>query len=326
MRKILCRLINWLIRPLQLTALRQKDFAALQQTRLGITQVYLDRLRRDAAGLQDSGLACIVFSKDRALQLHALLGSMHELATPQVPVHVLFMASSEPHRQAYDEVRRLAAGRDVHFHPQQRLFRQELLALLESLDCATVFFLVDDLLFIEPVDLARLAAFDCRTHVPSLRLGLNLSRCYTLQAEQARPAAEPVPGQPELISWRWEEGEHDWGYPLSVDGHLFDRREMAIMARHAMFSAPNSFEDALQAYRDLFVGRIGVCYRKSRLVNIPCNKVQVENRNLAGTIHPDLLLVQWQQGLQMDYRQLLGVANESAHQEIPLRFTPRAPA
>ena len=108
-----------------------------------------------------------------------------------------------------------------------------------------------------------------------------------------------------------------------MDGHLFSTDEVALMARASSFVAPNSFELALQGFADLFVDRYGVGYAKSKIVNIPFNKVQTEIRNIAGGVHQDYLLERWEEGLQMDFRSLYGWVNESAHQGIALRLVRR---
>jgi hypothetical protein len=47
---------------------------------------------------------CIVFSKDRALQLHALLSSYLEKVVSSVPLHILYHTSTPSHQRAYEEV------------------------------------------------------------------------------------------------------------------------------------------------------------------------------------------------------------------------------
>ena len=126
--------------------------------------------------------------------------------------------------------------------------------------------------------------------------------------------------------WRWADGKLDWNYPLSVDGHFFARREIAAMASLISFGAPNSFEDQLQIFKPLFDRRYGIGYKKSRMVNVPCNRVQQEINNLSGNTHPDELLARWQNGFQIDYKKIYGTSNESAHQELILPLIPRASA
>ena len=268
-----------------------------------------------------SSVECIVFSKDRALQLHGLLSTLREKVSPVVPVHVLYMASSSSHQKAYDDVNDIFGKQNVLFIQQKNdhSFRHDLTEILFSLTCDILFFLVDDILFTEPVDLNDVLKFDPDIFVPSLRMGQNLTRCYVLQTPQPLPhfLDHPV-SQSDKIVWQWDKGELDWSYPLSVDGHFFARREIAAMAALLSFSAPNSFEDQLQIFKPLFNKRYGIGYKKSKIVNIPCNRVQTEIHNLSGDIHQDELLAKWHRGYQIDYEKLSGMANESAHQDIAL--------
>jgi hypothetical protein len=183
---------------------------------------------------------------------------------------------------------------------------------------------VDDIVFVRPVDLAPLLRLDPARFVPSLKLGAHLSRCYTFATEQPLPRFhEGVLDDPDLLCWKWREGALDWGYPLSVDGHLFSTAEMRILARTVRFSAPNSFEAALQGHLRRFVDRLGVCHRESRILNVPCNKVQGEFPNRFGTVDAATLLEVWKSGRRLDHRRLYGIVNESVHQEVELCFVSR---
>ena len=270
---------------------------------------------------------CVVFSKDRALQLHGLLSTLREKVSPFLPVHVLYRASSSSHQKAYDDVSDMFKKQDVRFIQQTsgHSFKQDLMGILCSLTCDILFFLVDDILFTEPFDLHDMLKFDTDVFVPSLRMGQNLTRCYVQQRPQQLPHfLDQLISENDKIAWQWNEGELDWGYPLSVDGHFFAKREMAAMASLLTFRAPNSFEDQLQIFKPWFQTRYGIGYKKSRIVNIPCNRVQTERNNLSGNTHPDELLTQWQNGYQIDYKKFYGIVNESAHQEFALPLTRRA--
>jgi hypothetical protein len=244
-----------------------------------------------------------------------------------VPVHVLYLASSSSHQQAYDDVNDMFRKQKVRFTQQtnDQSFKQDLLEIIFSLTCDLLFFLVDDILFTEPLDLNDILKFDPDEFVPSIRMGQNLSRCYVQQKPQPLPhfLNHPVSDNDKIV-WQWNKGELDWGYPLSVDGHFFARREMAAMASLLAFRAPNSFEDQLQIFKPCFHTRYGIGYKKSRIVNIPFNRVQTERNNLSGNTHPDELLTHWQHGYQIDFKNFYGIVNESAHQEFVLPLTWRA--
>lgn len=269
---------------------------------------------------------CIIFSKDRALQLHALLASYLEKVVAPAPAYVLFQTSSQSHKKAYEDLIKIFSKQNISFIKQNNRisFRTDLIELLSSIQSEKIIFLVDDIIFIENLDLNDFTKFNTDTFVPSLRMGMHLKRCYTLQQEQ--PLPEWISGlikDEDKVCWKWESGIFDWGYPLSVDGHIYSTQEMVSISKLISFNAPNSFEDGLQKFTKLFLPRFGVCYRKSKIINIPWNMVQQEHPNLHGNINQNYLLEQWQKGYQLDYKKLYGYVNESVHQELPLELIQR---
>lgn len=90
------------------------------------------------------------------------------------------------------------------------------------------------------------------------------------------------------------------------------------MARVSNFKAPNSFEIALQSFRKAFINRQGVAFERSRLVNIPLNRVQDEYKNLASHYDGRTLLNKWKNGYRVDCQAFQDIDNRSAHE--PLRI------
>ncbi|MDP2217464.1 MAG: hypothetical protein Q8J68_09275 [Methanolobus sp.] len=277
--------------------------------------------------ISEHAAECIIFSMDRGLQLHSLLSSYFEKVKNPVPVHVLYRTSSTSHQKAYYSLFSLFSEHPVTaVHQKDRdSFKKQLITILESIKAENVFFLVDDIVFTEDTDMFDFTKFDTRTAIVSLRLGANLKRAYTTQKDQKLPPFIPDAIQDsDKLCWTWESGELDWAYPLSVDGNLFLTQEMIVLAKNTDFNSPNTFEGNLQRYVHYFKHRYGVCYKKSKIINIPINKVQDDYKNIHGAIHQDYLLDQWNRGMQIDYRALYGFVNESAHQEIEISVVKRS--
>lgn len=321
MQKTIYPIINYVLKKFGLTLQKLEKM----WEREAFAKLYESRIKHIPLSSRHPA-ECIVFSKDRALQLHALISSYLEKVVLPVPLHILYHTSTPLHRKAYDEVRELFSNNNISFIKQDsdNSFRSNLISLLKSVHSEKIFFLVDDVLFIEDFDTKDFVKFDTDKFVPTLRMGLNLKKCYTLQKEQPLPKLiSDIVKDKDKITWQWDQGVYDWSYPVSLDGHFFSTQEITTMIQLINFSAPNTLEDQLEKFRRFFLFRMGVCYRKSKIVNIPCNKVQEENKNLCGNIHQDFLLEQWQKGFQMDFRGLYGFMNESAHQEIHFRFKKR---
>ncbi|MEP6670107.1 MAG: hypothetical protein ABJF10_13185 [Chthoniobacter sp.] len=265
----------------------------------------------------------IVFSKDRPTQLHALLDSYRRHAADPVPLHVIYKATTSAHEAAYREVFACFDSALVRPVPQG-VFKDDLVKLLGGLKCSRIVFLVDDIIFIEPFAFADLLSFDPLRFIPTLRLGCGLTECYTRSKPQIEPPYLPgITTDPRLVVWRWKDGEHDYGFPLSVDGQIYSRREIAVIARYGEFRAPNTFENALQVYNEEFAGRYAVAYKKARLVNVPLNRVQEEWDSRHAGLHEDKLLESWHQGLRWDVAALDGYRNRSTHEEVEVQLVPR---
>ena len=274
-------------------------------------------------------VACIIFSMDRALQLHALIGSYRALVKHAVPVHILYRTTSAAHEKAYQEVFKAYPGMFASIVEQssQGSFKTQLLGILSKVQAPAVFFLVDDIVFTEPFDLLAFAGLDTRYSIPTLRMGRNIRKGYGSNAAVPHPTFRDAPaasaGKNALLCWRWSEGKGAWGYPLSVDGHLFSTSEITELLEHTPFRSPNTLEAQLQTYTPLFAHKYGIAYAHSRIVNIPYNKVQDEINNAHGTEHQDTLLNYWQQGKALDHKALHGFNNSSTHQDVPLRLVRR---
>jgi hypothetical protein len=168
-------------------------------------------------------MTTIVFSKDRAMQLHAFLRSYENHVRYSSTVNVLCRTSNERHVAAYTEV--LDSVPCVDFIDQSGPFKAHLLEMLPAV--GNVVFFVDDQVFVrdwEGLDPPGV----------SLRLGLHLTRDYAFGDQPQRvPKVRPL--GPDRVTWQWAKGELSWGYPLSLDGHVFDLREIRPLIESLYF-------------------------------------------------------------------------------------------
>jgi len=209
--------------------------------------------------------AGIVFSMDRAMQLHALLGSYQENVINGAKLTVIYRVTSENHDEAYKAVFSEFSDliESVVRQESRESFRELVIDALRKIKVKNVFFLVDDNMFIEPVDLDALANHATTFSIPTLRLGMNLNRSYTLQKNQAVPLTITYQKQSnqkksptDLLAWCWNQGQFDWRYPLSVDGHIFQRDEILALSESIKFNSPNTFEANLQRFHHLLPHRV----------------------------------------------------------------------
>lgn len=283
-----------------------------------LEQLILSKVESKASETQDTCI--VIFSKDRAMQLDALLRSYFKYVENRVAVKVLFNASTSSYKEGYDKLIAAYKEKEVAFF-EEKSFKRDLLALFDKeVTSSKVFFLVDDLFFKRELDLREFTSVNPGKHIASLRLGEHLNYSYTLQQEQKLPVFEKCKDYPGFLTWSWEDADFDWAYPLSVDGHLFATGELRILLRELDYKAPNSLEAALQLMQPLFVKRKGLCFSKSVIVNNPCNKVQTENSNVHGAVSIEELNERWLRGERIQFEAYYGLENKSAHQDLPLKF------
>ena len=216
----------------------------------------------------------VVFSKDRALQLNALLESWFANCNGTARIVVLWTVSDSNHERSYKELMDIWESKVEWV--REKSFRSDLLEILEKDSSSHLFFLTDDAMMLGPFSLEEALLPDTGLAVFSLKHDPALKWCFVPRKPQTVPELQSR--GTNLLTWNWSDGEPrcDWAFPLSVDGAFFSREEFRVVLKNLPFKNPNTLEDSLQAFNPLFLGRKGVCFQKAVIVNVPCNMVQTE--------------------------------------------------
>ncbi|MGO9959100.1 MAG: glycosyltransferase [Solirubrobacteraceae bacterium] len=261
-------------------------------------------------------LEALIFSKDRACQLDLLLRSMKyffaEWASSDV--QILYTFSSPDFGCGYA----LVQAEHPEFSYVCELnssssFRELTLGLVAG-ERPYVTFFVDDDVFKEPFTLeapefAALAT-DSLLMCLSLRMCPRMNYAYTLDRFTAIPRFD------RGTVWDWRHGEGDWGYPMSIDGHIFRTGELVQLIRVLDFSDPNTLEDALS--RNPLPMPRAICFAESKIVNLPINRVQDTFPNRHGYVGAAFLNEQFLAGLRLSLATVIGVRPPSPHHELEL--------
>lgn len=287
-------------------------------------------------------LSVLLFSFDRAFQLYSLLSSIFDnfLSKEKINITVLYRVSNIEHENSYKEIRKIFELKGVKFVKQETKasFKSDLMNILTGFKSEKVMFLVDDIVITSKIDLDQLLDFDGNYFIPSLRLGKNIKKNYTLQQPLELPpfldsAMFKQEGNVEGLNfWRWKDGgkwkefDLDWRYVVSVDGNIFNLDEMILFIDTLEVKSPNVLENLLDIrYSELLKERIGICFDVSKMVNLPINQVHIEGSvNIAENIKtPDFLLKKWQEGYVMDYKSFYGHISQAPHEELDFKYLKR---
>jgi len=276
----------------------------------------------------------LVFSKNRPMQLHALLQSYGKYCrdTESPQISVLYKADAA-YEEAYAKVMRTHVG-SARFIRETSFFRdcQEEIARKPY-----VAFLVDDAVFFRPFRMSHGAgalASDERIVAFSYRLGANVTYNYVHDIHFERPAvyARSSPTAMVCVDWRKHDRRTDFGFPFEVSSSMYRRADVQrlfALQPHG-WDGPNRFEATGAATLKENAAQFGsyiATYYLSTAVSLALNRVQSVHRNRSGTdreYSPEALLRKFDAGLELD----LDVLNErglpnSAHAMLALPFRAR---
>ena len=198
---------------------------------------------------------------------------------------------------------------------KQTDFKYNVIGCINPSKNHTIFF-VDDVIFKNYFDFydKQMDIFNENKEIlcRSLRLHPNLTFSYP----ERKPMKKPNFLENNIFYWRGQDG--DYGYPMSLDGHIFRTQEIYSLIKHLNFNNPNILESNLATF-PLNNPKM-ICYEKSIIVNNPCNKVQTVNNNIHGNVDPTKLNDIFLSGRVISLKNIDGIENISCHQEIDIIY------
>jgi len=228
-------------------------------------------------------LNIIIFSKNRAAQLDLCLRSLREYwaeFTSYTPV-VLYKADSDWYKQGYWMMDDEEYHKKV-IYEQEIDFRAQLNRLMRTDKKYTVFF-CDDCIAVKhwSLDSREFAQLKKCSWIQtlSLRLSPRLNYCYAYDRPMAAPAMPRG-----VFSWRNAPG--DFGYPMSLDGHIFRTSDIRPLLEDLDYSNPNQLEGVLHGWA-MTTKRARpqiICFSESKIFSNPINRVQTDSPNRCGSV------------------------------------------
>lgn len=280
------------------------------------------QLMRVASVQKNSDVILITFSYDRPLQLHAFLESVAKRVKGLNQTHVIYRASSSAFASAYYELERVYP--DVQFIEQREAMpsiKPHLQKILEESQDSYLMFGVDDIVVTEEIDLQ-----DCVRAMEEhdaysfyLRLGKNITQCYTLSIHQDFPNPPLQEVEKGIFSWAFGQGQYDWNYPNSMDMTIFRKSDVITELLTLDYLTPNYLDAAWS--RHVNPAFKGLCYEHSKMVNIPLNLVQ-ENKEMRNMqfFSTTELLDEFNIGFKIDIDDLYKFNNNSPHMHYIPKF------
>lgn len=256
----------------------------------------------------------IIFSKDRAAQLDLLLQSLEKNAEPE-ETRVFWLASSLRFWDGYRALYLL----EQQLHPGD--FNAELRETLDDTQDETVtFFCDDDVLFRSALGARSLLLSSPGMLSFSLRLGRgNVHQDWPFQPHETR--LPPM--------WYWELlPRHDFGFPGSIDGHVFRTADVVRMIGGDVIETPTALEAILAHRCDMLKDERPLmgCFPDQRLVGVPVNRVSEQSGCGFGERFPqsaEEMNERWLAGERIDLEALDFSGVDGCHVEVPFVWKKR---
>lgn len=197
-------------------------------------------------------ITTIIFSKNRACQLELLLRSLN------MPATVIYTYDQE-FKSGYEKL--------ICMYPRVRFvfetdFKAQVLEYAEKYQGDYIMFLVDDNVMIKPFEEQCPEFEEFKKNQDSICLSLRLAPQY-----QDAPAFKGT-------TWEWRGLKHDWGYPMSLDAHIFRKQDIVPIMKKRAFAMPNDLEVLLR--RNPPDKPLMMCGTEPKVINIPANQVQTK--------------------------------------------------
>ena len=259
----------------------------------------------------------ILCSKDRPAQLDLSIRSLLKHGPGYKYATVIYKGSAPEYTEGYDILKE--TYEDILFIEEVD-FRKDVLNL-ENPVPYTMFMMDDDIFYRKSVSLEKIK--ECFSTFPlscySLRLGENTMR-QNPHNESERVQVPSFSKYDETLIWDHNSVALNFGYPLSLDCHVFRTDMIFSMMKQIEFKTPNFLEANLQQFKST-TPRWCACSKTSSVFGNPVNRVQDDFQNGAGEycgVSTEDLNRKFLEGNRLE----LEIQNKivGAHQEVELKW------
>lgn len=286
--------------------------------------------------MESKGLNIIIWSKDRPMQLHALLESLEKnfKELKESSVAVVYKASNKDYLSAYDNLRNIwidryrSGGSKIDFMFETNFY---LMSIMSFGYHSQTMLCVDDQIFYEPFSIED-EIFKIHAEKPeqyfniSLRLDPTKTYCYPVEQNQQIPSF--VTNKESYVSWFWKNAQFDWGYVASLDGNVYHThalRNLLLKIQPTQITNPNTLETVLnmiQQQNAVSYPTQNLCYKRSKTCSIPVNKVQDTFQNkFENTFPSEELLKLWNDGKKINIEDLIEQVKDKNAAHNPANYT-----
>ena len=270
----------------------------------------------------------IIFSKDRALQLDALLRALLHFGRDIeiTDTYVLYTTSSELHQRQYETIVSDYFDKRCISFAREQDFRKDMLSLLQHYQFAA--FWVDNNIVVRYfsfLDIIQALNKERDALGFSLRLGKNMTSCYPLNCDQPLPTFEEHDSG--ILKFRWIDAKGDFNLSLEVSSSVYRISEISPLLSDLSFYNPATMECAMALNRGRFCEKNPylLCPVNSISFSNPINKppdsYPVNRSPTYEGYSPVQLARIFDTGIRIDISRYSDFVHGACHQEVQLPLT-----
>jgi len=274
-------------------------------------------------------ISAVVFSKNRAAQLHLALYSIRKNFPDISDITVLYTHTTDEFKEGYEITQLFFPSSERVNWVEESNFENDTIDILNKGCDHVCFFTDDDIVYRKVYDSCESICqiFDEYSDLftVSLRLGKNVYMQNVWRHLHCELPQETAMFNRKYVLWNWRtllSPDGYYSYPFSVDGHIYRTKEVLNIISKYDFDTPNALEGrAVYDYRD-DMQDIMACFVTSCLVNTPINIVG-SSENMSGVVHGatlEELNKRYLNGEVPDLESMDFSDIKSSHQEVEIKF------
>ena len=193
-------------------------------------------------------LSIFIFSKNRACQLDALLRSLklNFKEWNDSEVNILYNYDNNLFGRGYEKVQ---IDHPEFNYIKENNFRNDFLNIIQKASSDWLCGFTDDTIFKNTFSLLEEEFIFFQKNISSLKL-ISLSLRLYPGIQFCYPMNNLFSPHPKFIHdkyliWNWTKLTPDWGYPLSIDSHVFNKEHFSFLISKFDFQNPNILESNL---------------------------------------------------------------------------------
>lgn len=232
----------------------------------------------------------LILSKNRACQLRLLLESI-KVNAPNLldEIKIIYTSSDEDFAKGYEKLKSEQILPYITWE-EEKDFVPDFLNALKTCKSEYICGIVDDCVIYKRLPTSGKEieeTFSDEVFCFSLRLGLNtVTQNYLMPNNVVE--LQKYQQNPYCVKWDWKEwsSKLNYGYPISLDGHIFRTKEISDLSHKFEFEYLRQWEGVIAGRcREETERNIMISYQQNVLFSIPSNCVQ-DPPLIAGQVYP----------------------------------------